>query len=128
MPVDLTAVRFEGRSTAYRLVQSPVIVALLDQERLSQLADEHAAASRVAARARILAGQSATDLTEMIDTGIKNGTDPAKLLDQIVKVRADATLRREAAGMLANAVDRYRDALAHFIEDQAFDLIDMLSE
>src|SRR4051812_18704399 len=124
MPVNLSNVRFEGRSTAYRLVQSPVIVALLDQERLSQLAADHAAASRVAAKAHLLAGQSATDLTELIDAGIKAGTDPAKLLDQLVKVRADATLRREAAGMLADAVDRYRDTLAHFIEDQAFDLID----
>src|SRR4051812_43889852 len=75
MAVDLSAVHFEGRSTAYRLVQSPVILALLDQERLPQLAAEHGAASRVAAKACILAGQSATDLTEMIDAGIKDGDE-----------------------------------------------------
>ena len=103
--IDFTGIRFSPGSSATRIAQSPVLIALLDQEKLTELlANVHRARS-VAAEAGKMAAQGTADLSGMIDAGIRDGITAEKLVDQIVKARSDSAARKGAAEHLGAAAN-----------------------
>src|SRR4051794_29311157 len=112
--IDFTGIRLSPSSSAFRIAQLPVLISLLDQDRLTALVADVQRARAVAAEAGRQASQGTADLSGLIDAGIREGVEAAKLVDRIVKARSDSAARKDAAAHLNAAADRYRDALEHY--------------
>jgi hypothetical protein len=128
MPTDISTVRFDRASSASRIAKSPVLVALLDQERLAKHLGDLSAATTAAAQARALAIKDTATLDTEIEQGIRNGADPAKLFAKVTEAHAARAHRDSAVQYLASFESRFKQRLEGWLSDQAFDLIDILSD